>query len=310
VSTVLWIVVGVVGAVALGAVGLFGSILLYSRKRRRAKFDPSIDLAAKQIDAADEQLLRTLLSAAPSNGAIAEGNAEAAWARGAQLLDGYRGDHDTLKLAADAFREALSYDPKYPFAWAWLAETCLLACYSQTDGFGEVYWRGGLAQAEKLADRAFELAPTNDDVIAIKAAYRRHRGYVAEAEALLAEGDPNHWRIAQVKAGCHDDRDQYVPWIEQLILAAGNGPKGRQAKLLNSLGSALSKMNKTDDAVKAFDAALQLAPEYAWAWHNRAVALFRAGRNKEALESSDKALQHGDFEAAKNLNVRLKRLAR
>jgi tetratricopeptide (TPR) repeat protein len=301
------IVVGLVAALVIGGGGLFGTLMLYSRGRRKAKFNPAVDPGAKHVDAEDQALLKELLSAAPTNGAVAGGDAMVAWARGQKLLEAYQGDHPTLKLAAQAFGEALKHDPQLAPAWAGLAEACLLACYSHSDGFGDVYWRGGLAQAERLADRALELRPDDGDAIAVKASYRRLRGYVDEAEALLKKGDENHWHVAQVKAGCFSDRDDYNAWLAELKRATENAPRGRQAKLYNAWGSALSKLFKFSLAIEAFDHALTLEPRYAWAWHNRAIALMRAGRKQEALESSNKALEIGDFAAARELNERLKR---
>lgn len=301
------IVVGLVAAVLIGGGGLLATIMLYARKRRQAKFDPAGDPGLKHVDAEDQALFKELLGRAPANGAVAPGDATVEWAKGQRLLEAYQGDHHTLKLAGQAFGDALSHDPQFAPAWAGLAEACLLACYSHSDGFGDIYWRGGLAQSERLADRALELSAGDNDALAIKATYRRLRGYVTEAEQLLDKGDPAWWHIAQARAGCLSDRERYEDQLKELRLATENAPKGRKAKLLNAFGSALSHMYRFQPAVVAFDAALQLEPGYAWAWHNRALALMRLGKKQDALESSNKALELGDFPAARDLNERLRR---
>ncbi len=296
----------VAGVLAVPVLGI-AAFSFRRMRRRRARFDPSLDPGERFIDDEDRALLKALLACAPGNGAISEGDAEKACDEGDRALAAWLGSPEPLKLAAHAYGQALGFDPKLARAWVGLAEACMNACFSHTDAFGEVYWRGGLAQAERLVDRALELDPPNDDAIALKASFRRRLGYVAEAEERLAGADPHHWRVAWVRAGTHADRDRYDLWVADLAKATETAPRARQAQLFNALGSAFTKVLEFSKAVESFDHALTLQPDYAWAWHNRAVALMRAGKKPEALESSNKALALGEFSAARQLNDRLKR---
>lgn len=306
----LAIALGVVGG--LGGLAALGALWLqrYLAKRRRARGDPSLDLGARYFDDEERAFLASILARAPAPGAPAAGAVEYAdaslWA-GAQALDGYRGDREALEEAAAELGDALEADPERVAAWVALAETAYLACYSHSDGLGDFYWRGGLALAEPLVDRALALAPGDPDALAMKASYRRARGYLDEAEAILGRAPPDHWRVRVARAGVLADRDRRAEAAGELEAAVASAPPPRRAKLENTLGGLLVDLGRFDAAVAAFDRALAADDGYPWAWHNRALALHRAGRDREALESSDKALAIGEFGAARHLNDRLRR---
>ena len=54
-----------------------------------------------------------------------------------------------------------------------------------------------------------------------------------------------------------------------------------------SHGSALSDLNRYDEAIISYDVATALRPKYAEAWYNRGVALGALGRYAEAVASYD-----------------------
>ena len=56
-------------------------------------------------------------------------------------------------------------------------------------------------------------------------------------------------------------------------------------------GVALGKLGRHEEALKAFDKAIELKPDYAEAWYNRGVALGKLGRHEEALKAFDKAIE-------------------
>ena len=64
-------------------------------------------------------------------------------------------------------------------------------------------------------------------------------------------------------------------------------------------GSALSDLDRHDEAIISYDVATTLRPEYAEAWYNRGVALGALGRYAEAVASYDCviAINPGDAEA-------------
>jgi tetratricopeptide (TPR) repeat protein len=305
-------------AIALGVVGGLGGLAAlaalgvqrYLGKRRRARADPSLDLGARYFDDEERAFLATIVARAPAPGATAAGAVDYAdaslWA-GAQALDGYRGDREALEEAAAELGDALEADPERVAAWVGLAEAAHLACYSHSDGLGDFYWRGGLSLAEPLVDRALALAAGDADALAMKASYRRARGYLDEAEAILAKAPAGHWRVRVARAAVLADREKRSEAVAELEGALASAPSPRRAKLENTLGSLLVDLGRFDLAVAAFDRAVAADARYPWAWHNRALALHRAGRDKEALESSDRALAIGEFGAARQLNDRLRR---
>jgi len=56
-------------------------------------------------------------------------------------------------------------------------------------------------------------------------------------------------------------------------------------------GVALANLEKHDEALRAFDKAIELKPDYATAWDNKGVALGNVGRYKESLAAHNKAIE-------------------
>jgi len=81
---------------------------------------------------------------------------------------------------------------------------------------------------------------------------------------------------------------------------------------INVLGAALHGQGKLQEAVQAYDKAIQLNPDYAEAYCNRGNTLKDLGRLDEALQNYDKVIQlKPDFaEAYCNLGAVLKELGR
>ncbi len=57
------------------------------------------------------------------------------------------------------------------------------------------------------------------------------------------------------------------------------------------LGFFLGKFNRLDEALKAFDKAIELKPDYADAWYNKGIVLSKLNRLDEALKAFDKAIE-------------------
>jgi tetratricopeptide (TPR) repeat protein len=70
----------------------------------------------------------------------------------------------------------------------------------------------------------------------------------------------------------------------------------------NNLGSLLIQSGDAPGALKAFDRALELKPDYADAWCNRGVALQRLGRKTEALTAFDEAIRLAGGNVMAHLN--------
>ena len=56
-------------------------------------------------------------------------------------------------------------------------------------------------------------------------------------------------------------------------------------------GFALIRQSKYDEAIKAFDKAIELNPQYADAWSNKGVALYDQGKFDEAIKAFDEAIK-------------------
>lgn len=76
--------------------------------------------------------------------------------------------------------------------------------------------------------------------------------------------------------------------IEKPALDAGTQ---QAAGAWNDKGAALEKQGKLDEAIQAFDKAIELNPNFALAWSNKALMLFKAKRYDEALEAVNKAIE-------------------
>ncbi|MCH8028372.1 MAG: tetratricopeptide repeat protein [Candidatus Dadabacteria bacterium] len=63
------------------------------------------------------------------------------------------------------------------------------------------------------------------------------------------------------------------------------------ADALNNRGSALRQLKRYEEALKAYEKAIEINPDYAEAWSNKAAALLNLKRPDEALLHSDKAVE-------------------
>src|SRR5271157_692852 len=59
----------------------------------------------------------------------------------------------------------------------------------------------------------------------------------------------------------------------------------------NNKGDALSKQNKYDEALKAFDKAIEINPQNTDAWNNKGDALSKQNKSDEAKKAYDKAIE-------------------
>ena len=117
-----------------------------------------------------------------------------------------------------------------------------------------------------------------------------HQGRLPEAERLYAEVlavRPDHFDALQMMALIKLAKGEAANALE-LILAAMRGRKPSPQVLLNH-GIILNALDRHQEAVDSFDAALKQKSEYAEAHNNRGAALSSLGRDDEAIESFRKA---------------------
>ena len=81
---------------------------------------------------------------------------------------------------------------------------------------------------------------------------------------------------------------QYSQGVELAKRAIANGPP--QARVHNVLGQAYDRLEQPLEAIKQYDEALRLDPDFAEAHGNRAGIMADAGFPEEALKSYDRAL--------------------
>ena len=74
----------------------------------------------------------------------------------------------------------------------------------------------------------------------------------------------------------------------------------------------LKKLGRYEEALQAIDKALELKPDYSYAWNNKGIALRNLGRHEEALQAYDKALKLKPdyFDAWYNKCVAFRKLGR
>jgi tetratricopeptide (TPR) repeat protein len=48
-------------------------------------------------------------------------------------------------------------------------------------------------------------------------------------------------------------------------------------------------LNKFDEAIKAYDKAIEIDPQHSNAWYNKGLALTKLNRSNEAIKAFDKA---------------------
>jgi tetratricopeptide (TPR) repeat protein len=63
------------------------------------------------------------------------------------------------------------------------------------------------------------------------------------------------------------------------------------AKAWNNMGLDLCAQDKYDEAIEAFDKAIEIDPEYAEAWYNKGNALYAQSKYNEAMQAFDKAIE-------------------
>jgi tetratricopeptide (TPR) repeat protein len=59
-------------------------------------------------------------------------------------------------------------------------------------------------------------------------------------------------------------------------------------------GQVLRRMDRHEEALEAYENALQLDPRYAWAWNGKGLAYAALDRWPEALECYEQAVKHDD----------------
>jgi tetratricopeptide (TPR) repeat protein/ADP-heptose:LPS heptosyltransferase len=136
----------------------------------------------------------------------------------------------------------------------------------------------------------------------------RHLDAVKNCEQALSI-DPNHADALHLMGLLSFDKGHYDLAVEWIARAIRQNPT---AEYLQHLGGALQHLKRYDDALKAFDKAVQFRPDSAELWRSLGNVLLQLNRDNEALLSFQRALQlePRDFEAASKSGVLLHRQRR
>jgi superkiller protein 3 len=107
-----------------------------------------------------------------------------------------------------------------------------------------------------------------------------------ERESLQAyqSGDYDEY-LKMTEAERREKRIELQTWIEE------SDDDDRRSQLLLKLGDLLYASQALEDAVASLDRALEIKPDYHYAWSNRGYALRNLGQNEAAVASYDHALE-------------------
>ena len=78
--------------------------------------------------------------------------------------------------------------------------------------------------------------------------------------------------------------------VISLIMAVIGGVFGDTADYWNNKGIALENLGQYEEAIKAYDKALLVEPEFSFVWNNKGRILHELGQYEEAIKAFDKAL--------------------
>ncbi|HUN99585.1 MAG TPA: tetratricopeptide repeat protein, partial [Bradyrhizobium sp.] len=116
--------------------------------------------------------------------------------------------------------------------------------------------------------------------------------------------DPNHADALHLMGLLSFDKGHYDLAVEWFARAIRQNPT---AEYLRHLGEALQRLKRYEEALKAFDKAIQFQPDSGELWRSLGNALLQLNRGSEALLSYQRALQLDprDFESASKGGVQL-----
>ena len=208
---------------------------------------------------------------------------------------------------------------------------------------GAAYKSGDVAAAKRLLSKIIKIEPNQPDANSNMGAILVASGDLEEALLFIKTALEANFSIAQYWFNYIDvlfKLDRFTEASELMAIARNKGCKGRAfgdlEKKLNStevelknriqrlqkldedgaynyfipfgIGEALQNLGKLEEAIEAYNKALDIKPDYAEAYYNMGIALKDQGKLEEAIEAYNKALAiKPDYaEACSNMGIVLK----
>jgi tetratricopeptide (TPR) repeat protein len=151
---------------------------------------------------------------------------------------------------------------------------------------------GRFGEAERICRQILRQQPRHPGGLALWSILARQQGQFAVAAERAAEAARVHPQIAEFHANLGEfsrlagKRDEAIAAFERAIQL-----KPLEPTFHNSLGTVFGGMRQNESAMKEYQRAIQLKPDYADAWNNLGAALREMGRLEEAAEAIGKALE-------------------
>ncbi|MGD8854582.1 MAG: tetratricopeptide repeat protein, partial [Gammaproteobacteria bacterium] len=149
-----------------------------------------------------------------------------------------------------------------------------------------------LAAASKLYDRVLQLAPADEDALAIRAQLSLAQADYSRAAGYLA-------RLIAIKPASPDLYFKQGVALQSLGKVEEAEAAYRKAVAINrdhavasyNLGTTLQAQNKNSEAVVAFERAVSSKPEFALAYYNMGISLRAIGKCAAAIEAHRRAIE-------------------
>jgi tetratricopeptide (TPR) repeat protein len=191
-------------------------------------------------------------------------------------------DSGNVTKAKTQFENALKLVPGFPDAHIGLGHVA-----TSEQRFEDALWeyRAALDGHAQLAEQMYDIEMKR---------FHEARSLIPRLQQellMLQSGDINlsaserRFRITDIENQIRD--------IENLQPPSRGGAEGAPATVHYHIGNALSRLMRWDEAIEAFETCVRKRPDFGQAYNNLALAYWRGGRIKAAVESLEKAEELG-----------------
>lgn len=214
-----------------------------------------------------------------------------------------RGDWSMLGEPVDIFAGL----PR-PLCYVGAAEVMHRLSYVSGSTFAPV----GLRQGLRFIARSQYTEPMQPDALVIRTkllAASWSKTWLELADQTLErlrQVAPDHPRLPDAEAAIHVRRGEYEAALACFDRLLANPPSAEEAFVAQAnRASVLESLKRYEEALDAYERALQLDGNDAWLWHNMSILLMNQGRLDEALQANTRALAIMDFSNARVIRERI-----